>query len=141
MEEPMASEPSLDTQLAALRATAKSLREQRPSWFEHIFHPGRHARRQEDFSAAMVETVKQVIASISISTARLAETERETSDLKNEIAELRENQERLGRESAGTVQNLTDRAAEMRQQFEQFEQLAREHSEKIEEVVASHGDL
>jgi len=123
----MASEQSLDTQLADLRAAAKSLREQRPSWFEHIFHPGRHARRQEDFSRAVVETVKEIIASIRNSTAKFAEKERE-------IAQLREHQ----RESAGTIQNLADRAAEMRQQFEQ---LAREHSEKIEQVVASHGDL
>src|SRR5437773_12234782 len=123
----MASEQSLDTQLAALRAAEKSLREQRPSWFEHIFHPGRQARRQEDFSRAAVETLKEIIASIRNSTAKFAEKE-------GELAELREDQ----RESAGTIQTLADRAAEMRQQFEQ---LAREHSEKIEQVVASHGDL
>ena len=130
----MASEQSLDTQVADLRAAAKSLREQRPSWFEHIFHPGRHARRQEDFSRAVVETVKEIIASIRNSTAKFAEKEREIAEVKSELAQLREHQ----RESAGTIQNLADRAAEMRQQFEQ---LAREHSEKIEQVVASHGDL
>jgi len=130
----MASEPSLDTQLAALRAAAKSLREQRPSWFEHIFHPGRHARRQEDFSAAVVETVKEIIASIRNSNAKMAEKEGEIAEVRTELAGLRERQ----RESAGTIQNLADRAAEMHQQFEQF---AREHSEKIEQIVASHGDL
>ena len=134
----MASEPSLDPQLAVLRAAAKSMREQRPSWFEHIFHSGRHARRQEDFGAAVVETMKQMIASISTLTAKLAEKEREISMLKSDIAQLREHQERVGRESAETVQGLADRAAEMRQQLEQ---LTREHSEKIEQVVARHGEL
>jgi|ERR1041385_1872792 hypothetical protein len=119
----MASEPSLDTQLAELRAAAKSLREQQPSWFEQIFHPGRHARRQAEFSTAAVETMKQLIASISNSSAKLAEKEREISELKNEVAQLREHHQ----ESAGTIRNLTDRAAEMRQQFEQ--------------VVARHGEL
>jgi methyl-accepting chemotaxis protein len=123
----MGSEQSLDSQLAALRAAAKSLREQRPSWFEHIFHPGRHARRQEDFSAAVVETLKEVIASIRNSAAKFAEEERE-------IAQLSEHQ----RESAATIQDLADRAAEMRQQFSQ---LAHEYSEKITQVVANHGDL
>ena len=138
----MASEPSLDSQLAALRAAAKSMREQRPSWLEHIFHPGRHARRQEDFTATIVETIKQMIASISTSIAKLAEKEREISELKNEIAQLREYQERIGRESADAIQNLAERAAEMRQQFEQR---ARDHSEKIEQlgraVSDGHRDL
>ncbi|MFN2623458.1 MAG: hypothetical protein ABR611_11490 [Chthoniobacterales bacterium] len=141
----MAPEPSLDTQLAALRAAAKSLREQRPSWFEHIFHPGRHARRQEDFSAAVVETMKEIIASIRNSAAKFAEKDGEISELRGEIGQLRgeigqlrEHQESLGRESAHTIQDLADRAAEIRQQFEQ---LARDHSEKIAQVVARHGDV
>src|SRR2546421_12440842 len=138
----MASEPSLDPQLAVLRAAAKSMREQRPAWFEHIFHPGRHARRQEDFGAAVVETMKQMIASISTLTAKLAEKEREISMLKSDIAQLREHQERIGRESAETIQSLADRAAEMR---EQFEHRACDHSEKIEQlgraVADSHRDL
>src|SRR5437763_715864 len=99
----MASEQSLDTQFADLRAAAKSLREQRPSWFEHIFHPGRHARRQEDFSRAVVETVKEITASIRNSTAKFAEKEREIAEVKSELAQLREDQERLGRESTGTI--------------------------------------
>jgi len=127
MEEPMASESSLDMQLAALRAAAKSLREQRPSWFDHIFHPGRNARRQEDFNAAVVETLNEVIASILNSTMKFAEKDREISELRSGMAQLREDQERLGREFAGTIQNLSDRAAEMRQQ--------------LELAFARHGDL
>jgi chromosome segregation ATPase len=140
MDKSMASEPSqgLDSQLAALRAAAKTMREQRPSWFEHIFHPGRFARQQEDFSTALVETLKQLVASIGNATATVAEKEREISDLKSEIDRLHQQQERLGRESADAIQSLTDRAAEMHQQFEQ---LARDHSEKIEQVIAHHGDL
>src|SRR5438045_6290279 len=108
MEEPMASEQSLDTQLADLRAAAKSMREQRSSWFEHIFHPGRQARRQEDFSRAVAEAVKEIVASIRNSTAKFAEKEREIGEVKSEIAQWREDQERIGRQSAGTIQNLAD---------------------------------
>ena len=43
----------LDADLATLRAAAKTLRDERPSWFEHIFYPGRHARRQAELSAAV----------------------------------------------------------------------------------------
>ena len=147
MEKPIASESSqgLDTQLAAVSAAAKSMREQRPSWFEHIFHPGRSARRQEDFSAAVVEAVKEIIASIRDANvkmrnanAKIVESEREVSELKSQIDQVRAHQESFGRESAGTIQNLTERLAEVRQQFEQ---LARDHSEKIEQVLARHGDL
>jgi len=136
----MASEPvrELDTKLAALRAAAKTLREQRPSWFEHLFHPGRHARRQEDFSAAVVATLQEIVGSIRNATAQLAEKEREISELKRELAQGREQQEQFARESAGTIQSLIDRAAESRQQFEQ---LAREHIEKIEQLADGHRDL
>jgi predicted nucleic acid-binding Zn-ribbon protein len=140
METDMASEPvrELDTKLAALRAAAKSLREQRPSWFEHIFHPGRHARRQEDFSAAVVATVQEIAGSMRNATAQLAEKEREISELKKEIAQGREEQKQVAAEAAGTIQNL----AEARQQIDQ---LARDHSEKIEqlgrEIAGAHRDL
>ena len=136
----MASEPvrELDTKLAALRATAKTLREQRPSWFEHIFHPGRHARRQEDFSAALVAALQEIAGSIRNATAQLAEKEGEISALKREIAQGREQHEQFARESASTIQSLTDRAAESRQQFEQ---VAREHIEKIEQLAGGHRDL
>ena len=136
----MASKPvgELETKLAALRAAAKSLREQRPSWFEHIFHPGRHARRQEDFSAAVVAALQEIAGSIRNATAQLAEKDHEISELRREVAQGREQQEQFARESAGTVQNLTDRVAESRQQGEQ---LAREHIERIEQLAGGHRDL
>ena len=138
----MGAEPfrELDTKLAALRAAAKSLRERRPSWFENLFHPGRHARRQEEFSAAVVATLQEITGSLRNATAQLAEKEREISELKIEIAQGREQREQFARESAGTIQNLTDRAAEMREQFgEQLgrvEQQAREYGGKIEQLSA-----
>lgn len=136
----MAPEPSqeLEARLAALRAAAKSLRDQRPSWFEHIFHPGRSARQQEDFSAAVVDAMKELIAAIQNADAKVLEREQEVSELRREINQWREHHEKLARESAGTIQNLTDRVAETRQQFEQ---IARDHSEKIEQVLARHGEL
>lgn len=49
----------VEDELATLRASAKSLHEQRPSWFENLFHPGRSARRQADFSVAVVAALKK----------------------------------------------------------------------------------
>jgi methyl-accepting chemotaxis protein len=140
MEKSMAAEPSqgLDSQLATLRAGAKTMREQRSSWFEHIFHPGRSARRQEDFSTAVVETLTQIIASIRNATATVAEKEREISELRSAIDGLREQHERLGSVSGDAIQSLTDRAAEMHQQIAQ---LAHDHAKQIEQVIAHQGDL
>jgi chromosome segregation ATPase len=147
MEPGMATEPvrELDTKLAALRAAAKSLREQRPSWFEHIFHPGRYTRRHEDFSAAVAKAFEEISRSIQNATAQLSEKEREISELKKEIAHGREKQEQFARESNSTIQNLTDRAAEMREQFAEqlgrVEQQAREHCAKIEQLAAEVGGV
>ena len=119
--------------LASLRASAKSLHEQRPSWFENMFHPGRYARRQADFSVAVAATLKKITASIRHATAMFAQREREISQLKKEVTQSREHQDRAGRESAGTIQNLTNRAAEMREQLERLEEQARQQAEKIEQ--------
>jgi predicted nuclease with TOPRIM domain len=117
----------VDAQIASLCAAAESLREQRLSWFEHIFHPGRLARRQGDFNAA-------VAASLRTATEDFAERERRFSNLEAEVAQLREGQERLVRE----LSDLTNRAAETRQQLEP---LARAQSERIEQLVRDQSAL
>jgi chromosome segregation ATPase len=127
-----------DTQLASLRAAARSFRQQKPSWFESIFHPGRQARRQADFSAAVVASLKEIAGSIRNVTAKLEEGDRQFSGLRSEIDRLRGNEERAARESTGTIKELADRAAEMRQQFEQ---LLREQSERLAQLAAGQGDL
>ena len=119
-----------DAQIASLRAAAKSLRDERPSWFEHIFHPGRQARRQADFNGAVVAALKEMGATIRKLTANFSERERHLSNLETELAQLRERQERFARESADSAQ--------MRQQLEQ---VTREQGAKIEELVRGQGDL
>jgi hypothetical protein len=114
-----------EAQIASLRAAAKSLRDERLSWFEHVFHPGRQARRQADFNAAVVAALKEMGAAIR---------ERQLSNLETELVQLREGQERFARESAESAQST----AEMRQQLEQ---VAREQGAKIEELVRGQGDL
>ena len=123
-----------EAQIASLRAAAKSLRDERLSWFEHVFHPGRQARRQADFNAAVVAALKEMGAAIRKVTANLGERERQLSNLETELVQLREGQERFARESAESAQST----AEMRQQLEQ---VAREQGAKIEELVRGQGDL
>lgn len=112
----------IDAQIASLRTAAKSLRDERPSWFENVFHSDRQARRQADFSAAVVSALKEMDATIRKITANITERGRHLSNLEAEIAQLRERQERLARESADAAQS----AAEMRQQLEQR---SREHAD------------
>jgi chromosome segregation ATPase len=123
-----------DAQIASLRAAAKSLRDDPPSWFEHIFHPAREARRQADFNGAVVAALKEMGAAIRKITANFSEGERHLSSLETELAQLRERQERFARESADSAQST----AEMRQQIEQ---LARDQGSKIEQLVHGQGDL
>src|SRR5256885_12214107 len=89
-----------DAQLASLRAAAKSLRDERPSWFEHIFHPGRQARRQADINGAVVAALKEMGATIRKMTANFSERERHLSNLETELAQLRERQDRFAPQSA-----------------------------------------
>ena len=147
----------LDTQLAALRTAAKSLREDRPSWADNIFHPGRRARQEADFSAAVVSALKEFGASVRNTLARqaskVAELERQLSDWERRLSELRseqltafqnefrqlgEQQERLAREQAETVATATTRAAELREQVEQFR---RDYGAKVEQLAAEQKDL
>ena len=123
-----------DAQIASLRAAAKSLRDERPSWFEHIFHPGRLARRQADFNGAVVAALEEMRATIRKIAAHFSEWERQLSNLETELAQLRERQERFARESAESAKST----AEMRQQLEQ---VAREQGAKIEQLVGGQGDL
>ena len=119
-----------DAQLASLRAAVKALRDERPSWFEHIFHPRRQARRQADFYGAVVAALKEMGATLRKMTANFRERERHLSNLETEFAQLRERQERFARESADSAQ--------MRQQLEQ---VTREQGAKIEQLVRGQGDL
>ena|SRR2546423_4383590 len=124
-----------DTQLALLRAAAKSFRDERPSWFESVFHPGRQARRQADFGAAVVASLKELAGLIRNLTAKLGECDQQFSELRSEIDRLRGNEEQFSRESAARIKNLTDHAAEVRQQFEQ---LIVEQGERIAQLA---GDI
>src|SRR4051812_45648839 len=135
-----AEEPfrELDEQLAALRAAAKSLREERPSRADNLLHPGRRARREADFGASIVAALKEIRTSVRKSLAeqesQFLEIERHLSELdrrgeelarlQQELRQLREQQERLAREQAEAIRKeaeaaATDRAAELRQRIEQ----------------------
>lgn len=124
----------LDAQIASLGAAAKSLRDERPSWFEQIFHPGRQARRQADFSAAVVAALKEMGATISKTTANTTERERHLSNLEAEIARLRERHEQSARESADAAQTTADAR-------QQLEQQVREQGAKIEQLVGAQSDF
>ena len=117
---------ALETQLAALRATAKSLREQRPSWADNIFHPGRRARQEAELSVALTAALKDFVDSarqtIAQQQSKLAELEAELRRGQGEIAQLREEQERLARQQG-------DGAALL----ERFEQLAASQSDLTNE--------
>jgi hypothetical protein len=152
MEEPMSPENrnsiqepfrDLETQLAALGAAAKSLREERPSWADNIFHPGRRARQEADFSASMVAALKEFGASIRTALdrqeAKLAEFERQLADLRSlELSQLREGQERAAREHGDATAETTRRAAELRQQIEQ---VGNDYGAKIEQLAAGQKEL
>jgi ABC-type transporter Mla subunit MlaD len=124
----------LDAQIASLREAAKSLRDERGSWFEHFFHPGRQSRRQADFCAAVAAALKEMVATIRNTTAHAIERERHLSKLEAEIAQLRERHERLAGESADAVQS----AAETRQRLEQ---LVRDQEVKIEQLVGAQSNF
>lgn len=122
-----------DAQIASLQAAAKSLRDERPSWFEHIFHPGSQARRQADFNGAVIAALTEMGATIRKLSANFSERERHFSSVETELAQLRERQEQFARESADSAQGT----AEMRQQLEQL----REQAARFEQIARAHGDL
>src|SRR4051812_49407073 len=95
----------LESQLASLRTAVRALREKRPSVADNLFHPGRRAKEEADFGAAVVSALKDFGASIRNALAaqesKLAELERQLSEVRNEQTELirfRERQEQLTRE-------------------------------------------
>ena len=142
-EEPFSE---LDTQLAALRAAAKSLREERPSRTDNLFHPGRRARQEADFGAAVVAALKEIGASVRKTLAqqesKITELDRRLSDFRDgelanfqsELKQLREHHERLAHEQAEAVRKAT----ELREQVEQF---GRDQAAKVEQLAAGQKDL
>jgi chromosome segregation ATPase len=127
-----------EAQITSLRTAAKSLRDDGPSWFEHIFHPGRQTRRQADFNGALVAALKEMGATIRKLTADITERERHLSNLETELVQLRERHERFARESADAAQSVTEGLGEMRGAIEQ---LTREHAATIEQLVRGQGEL
>jgi chromosome segregation ATPase len=133
MGEPMAEDlfRELDTQLAALRSAAKSLREERPSWADNTFHPGRRARQEAEFDAAVVTALKEIGAAFQKALAqqesKFAEVERQTSELERQISELK----------AG-LRDAADHTAELR---DQVGQAANDHATTGEQIAAVQKEL
>jgi Fe2+ transport system protein B len=107
----------LETQLAALRTASKSLRDERPSWSDNLFHPGRRARQEADFGAVVVSALKQFSGSLR---TLLAQQESKFAELERQISELKAGQ----REELERVQRET----------------GRDHT-KLEEIAAAQKDL
>jgi len=141
---------ALETQLAALRASAKSLRDDRPSWADNVFHPGRRARQEADFSAALVSALKEFSAAISAAwRSVLAQRDSKIADLEHQLSELRsqlpglekglrEQHERLAREQAEATANMTNRAAEVR---EHVDKIQNQLAARQEELASGQKDL
>jgi F0F1-type ATP synthase alpha subunit len=141
MKEPMAhddrsltEEPfrELEAQLAALRTASKSLRDDRPSWSDNIFHPGRRARQEADFGAAVVSALKQFGGSVrnllAQQESKFAELERQISELK---AGQREEMERVQREQTDAANRTSQR----------LEQIGNDCAAKAEQLAAGQKDL
>ena len=94
----------LDTQLASLRGAAKALRQERPSWFENFFHPGRYARRQADFGIAVGTALKEIARWMSNATAQQGEREQQLAEVRREVEQLRATNEQIAGEFAETIQ-------------------------------------
>ena len=124
----------LENQLAALRTTSKTLREKRPSWSENLFHPGRRAKDEAEFGAAIVSAMKEFGASIRNALAeqesKLAELARQISEVRNEQADLgrlRQRQEQLEK----FVHEQAETAAQLERSMRQIEQSGRERAEQL----------
>jgi len=124
----------LENQLAALRTTSKTLREKRPSWSENLFHPGRRAKDEAEFGAALVSAMKEFGASIRNALAeqesKLAELARQISEVRNEQADLgrlRQRQEQLEK----FVHEQAETAAQLERSMRQIEQSGRERAEQL----------
>jgi len=131
----------LETQLADLRTTAKSLREDRPSWADNVFHPGRWARKEADLAAALAAALKTFLTSVRQTMAqqqsKLADLEREIPDvqpIRHELEQLREQHERLVKQQA----DAGNRTNELQQRIEQ---LGNDYASKIEQLAAGQSGL
>jgi hypothetical protein len=127
---------ALDIQLAALSVAAKSLRENRPSWADNIFHPGRRARQEADFGAGLVSALKAIRTAVAQQNSKATELEGQfaglrTREFRDLQTELREAQERLAREQADAANRTHQR----------LEQLGNDYAAKIEQLVAGQKDL
>jgi small-conductance mechanosensitive channel len=149
------------TELDALVSAAKSFREHKPSRFESIFHPNRHARREAKFAAAVLSAVKGIRDSIQETSARLGKLEDERlSKFEANLEELRRGVEQLRRERDDSIKDGHDRALELREQIDKFareqgesraalsreqeqqlEALSRAQGERIEQLTAGQADL
>ena len=131
----------LETQLAALRARSKALRERRPSRTENLFHPGRRAKEEADFGAALVSALKDFGASIR---SALANQESKLGDLGRQISEVRREQselaglrerheqlEKLVREQAEALTTASKGATDLRGEIDRIEQVARARAEQL----------
>ena len=141
----------LETQLAALRTTSRALRERRPSLTENLFHPGRRAKEEAEFGAAVVSALKEFGASIRTAFAdqesKLSELERQLSEVRREQSELgrlRERQEQLEKrtgEQAEAVATATQAMTQLRQEIDRIEQFAREQGGKADQLAQGQKDL
>lgn len=118
----------LESQLAALRASAKSLRDEKPSWSDNTFHPGRRARREADFDVALSTAIRDLSTSVRQALgeqqSRIGELEREISELRNRQGELSEQHQRA--------------TAELHQRIED---LGKEYAAKIEQLASGQANL
>jgi len=142
----------LETQLAALRSTSKALREKRPSVTANLFHPGRRAKEEADFGAAVVSALKALGASIQSALAgqesKFGEVADKISAIQSELGRLGERQdhlEKLAREQAEATATASKGTAELSKQLEQsvkqIEQLGREQGARAEQLAAGQKDL
>lgn len=145
---------TLETQIAGLRALAKSLKEDRPSWSDTVFHPGRRAAQEAEFSAATVKALKefntavrqafgdgeaQLVGQIS----KLAACEGQLSNLRGLLADfqrqLGEVRRQLTEQHQSEVSGIRTELTQLRQQAEQVreqqQRLAGEQTEAGKSVA------
>jgi exonuclease VII large subunit len=137
------------TELDGLVAAAKSFREHKPSRFENLFHPNRHARREAKFAAAILPAVKAIRDSIQKTSERLTKLEDERlSNFDADLEELRRGLEQLRRERDDSIKDARDRAVELREQIERFareqsesrDALSREQERQLEALSRAQGE-
>ncbi len=128
---------ALETQLASLRALTKSLREDRPSWSDTIFHPARRARQEAEFAAATVAALKEFSAAM-----RQAFAERE-AQLAKQDSTLQELQQHFSDSQQKELASIRTELNQLRQQTEetreQQQRLVRDHATELDQKMAESG--